>query len=145
MKETRTLLTLITLVSLFACSPSKRLSRLIALHPDLVKSDTVRVIDTTVVPGVVHDTIFKSTITKDTITIIDKQLTIKYYNDGKTTYIKGVCDTVFVVKEIPVTVHTVSPIKEVTVYPFWAYPALWVAILYIALTLAYVLRRMKII
>lgn len=95
-------------VTLFvACSPQKRLNRIIRNHPELIKSDTIYKQDTTVVNGVAHDTIFKTQITKDTVTIVDKQLTIKYYNDGKTTYLKGKCDTVWVVKEIPVVVNKV--------------------------------------
>lgn len=114
---------------LFSCSPQKRLSRLVRLHPELVKSDTIMVHDTTIVLGVVHDTIFRTQITKDTITIIDKQLTIKYYNDGKTTYLKGKCDTVWSIKEIPVTVHSVSPVKEVYVVRWWDWLSRAIALL----------------
>lgn len=130
---------------LFACSPQKRLNRLIKNNPELVKSDTILVKDTLIVDGTSKDTIFQSVVTRDTVTIVRDQLTLKYYSDGKTVYLKGTCDTVKIIREIPVTVRTVSPIREVTVYPFWAYPALWVAILYIALTLAYVLRRLRVI
>lgn len=99
------LLLLSTLIILFSCSPQKRLSILLKYHPELIQTDTVFKSDTTVVNGVIYDTTFVSQIITDTITIVDKQLTIKYFNDGKKTYIKGVCDTVFVIKNIPVTVY----------------------------------------
>lgn len=105
----RLLIVLLSL-SLFCCTPQKRLNRLVKNHPELVQHDTIFKMDTTVVNGVMHDTIFKTQITKDTVTIIDKQLTIKYFNDGKTTYIKGVCDTVWAVKEVPVMVNNTNAI-----------------------------------
>lgn len=119
----------ILLISILAsCSYEKRLTRakkklgnLVAEFPALVQHDTIMVSDTTIVPGVVHDTIFRTQITKDTITIIDKQLTIKYYNDGTTTYLKGVCDTVWAIKEIPVQVHSINPVKEVYLVNWYDY------------------------
>lgn len=92
-----------------SCSSEQRLARLIKKHPELVSKDTIFKRDTTIVNGVEHDTVFKSGITRDTVIIKDHQLTIKYFNDGKTTYIKGKCDTVFVVKEIPIQINSVQP------------------------------------
>lgn len=123
-------------ISLFACSPEKRLSRLIASHPELVQHDTIIRIDTTIVTGVQHDTIFTTQITKDTITIVDKQLTIRYYNDGKTTYLKGVCDTVKIIEKEPVYINSVNPVKEVHIIKWWdwlAYAISILAILFIIL------------
>lgn len=109
------LLSLLTLaVLIISCTPQKRLNRLIKHHPELIQNDTILKMDTTVVNGVQHDTVFTTTITRDTIVIKDKQLTIKYYNDGKTTYLKGVCDTVKIIKEVPVVVNKIeATIEEV--------------------------------
>lgn len=126
-----------------SCSPEKKLARLIRKHPELVKSDTVFKRDTTVVNGVQHDTVFHSTITRDTVIIRDKQLTIKYYNDGKTTYLKGVCDTVRVIKEVPVLVNSVNPVdvsREGSWYDRWVFRPL-AFILIILLSVEYLLRK----
>ncbi len=94
---------------LSSCSPEKRLARILRNNPELIKTETIYKRDTTIVAGAKADTIFATTITRDTLVIKEKQLTIKYYNDGKTTYLKGVCDTIKIIKEIPVQVFTVQP------------------------------------
>ncbi len=47
----------ISLLSLIACSPQARLSRILKNHPELVKTDTTSSIDTTSKPGVRIDTV----------------------------------------------------------------------------------------
>lgn len=96
-------------VTLFAqCTPQKRLSRLLRKNPELISKDTIFKSDTTIVYGTSKDTVFNTSITKDTLVIRDKQLEIRYYNDGKTTYLKGKCDTVWAIKEIPVQINSVE-------------------------------------
>lgn len=56
-------------------------------------------------------------------------MTYKYYNDGKTTYLKGKCDTVWAIKEIPVQVHSVNPFKEVHVIKWWDWMTYCISIL----------------
>lgn len=116
---------------LISCSPERRLARLIKKHPELVAHDTIYKSDTTIVNGVQHDTIFRTQITKDTVIIRDKQLTIKYYNDGKTTYLKGVCDTIRIIKEVPIMVNSVNPIRYITEPTKW-----WQWVLYVIAVLA---------
>jgi hypothetical protein len=89
----------------FACSPQKRINRIVKRNPELLQVDTITVTDT------IRDTIsvftertYYDTIVKalhDTITIEKDNLTIKYYYDTilKEAYIYGECDTVFL--EIP--------------------------------------------
>ena len=108
----------IILFWLASCSPEKRLYRLLKNHPELSRHDTTYKSIEVKVNGVIHDTTFLNTITQDTVTIIDKQLTIKYYNDGKKVYIKGICDTIFKEIQVPVTITTISPAKEVPV-AYW--------------------------
>lgn len=102
-------LTIFVLTLFVQCTPEKRLARLLSKHPKLIKKDTIFKTDTTIVNGVTTDTLFRTQITKDTLIIRDKQLEIRYYNDGKTTYIKGKCDTIFVIKEIPIQINSVQP------------------------------------
>ena len=103
------LIPLLTALLLFSCSPQKRLARLIKNNPDLVKSDTVKVHDTTFVKAIHTDTIIKSGITHDTVTIVKDKLVIKYFNNGKTVYLGGDVKRDTIVKEIPVVVNTVTP------------------------------------
>lgn len=104
---------------LISCSPEKRLARLVKSHPHLVSRDTIFRQDTTIIAEVWRDTVFTHTISKDTLVIREKHLEIKYYNDGKNVYLKGKCDTVFVVKEIPVVVNSVNPVTEVNKLTWW--------------------------
>lgn len=129
----KNLASVILLLSLFSCSPERRLYRLLKANPELSKHDTVISTISVLVPSVTTDTVFSNTITTDTITITKDNLKIKYYNDGKTVYLKGVCDTVTVYKDVPTFITTISPAKEVTVYPIWAWIALGVALMFLLL------------
>lgn len=81
-----------------SCSPVKRLERLHKNHPYLFENqrDTIRVPFEVIVPSVKHDTFFKHTHTKDTVTLVKDRLTIKYFNNGDTVYLSGKCDTITV-------------------------------------------------
>jgi len=105
------LLAVCTICVLVGCSPQKRLTRLVERHPELVQKDTVWIADTIVTIRAENDTVIVNSITRDTIIIKDRQLTIRYYNTGDSIYIKGECDTIKIIREIPVEVHTVSPVK----------------------------------
>lgn len=103
---------ILILAALFSCSPSKRLSRLILKHPELVKSDTTYISDTTVINKIRVDTAFKNEISRDTITITKERLTIKYFNRGDTIFWSSKVEADSIIKEIPVIVNTVSTVKE---------------------------------
>lgn len=103
---------ILILAALFSCSPSKRLSRLILKHPELVKSDTTYISDTTVINQIRVDTSFKNEISRDTTTITKERLTIKYYNRGDTIFWSSKVEADTIIKEIPVIVNTVTPVKE---------------------------------
>ncbi|MEI6574813.1 MAG: hypothetical protein WCO63_01390 [Bacteroidota bacterium] len=47
----------VSLLSLIACTPQARLSRILKNHPELVRTDTISSIDTTTKPGVRIDTV----------------------------------------------------------------------------------------
>ena len=109
----------IAIVMMCACSPQKRLNRLISNHPELIKNDTIYKNDTTVIFGATTDTVILDGVTKDTIIIREKQLTVKYYNDGTTVYIKGVCDTIIKIKKVIQTINTVTVQKLTKQQRFW--------------------------
>jgi hypothetical protein len=97
---------------LSSCSPQKRINRILRKHPELLVKDTLHIRDTIMVNGSSTDTVFQTTITKDTVVLKENNLTIKYYNDGKTTYLKGQCDTVRVPYEKLVPVDRVKNVTE---------------------------------
>lgn len=101
------LIILLSILFITGCTPGKRLAWLLRKHPELVRTDTIYRRDTTIIDGASADTVFHTQITRDTLIIRDKQLTIKYFNDGKQTFIQGKCDTVIVVKEIPTVVNSI--------------------------------------
>ena len=112
---------MIAIIFMCSCSPQKRLNRLLSKHPELVTTDTVYKNDTTVVFGTQIDTVILSGVTVDTVVIHDKQLTVKYYNNGKTVYLKGVCDTIVKIKKVISTVNTVSvkPLNRKERFVMW--------------------------
>lgn len=103
------LLPLLLIALLFSCSPQKRLNRLLKAHPELVKKDTIWRLDTTIIKEVKTDSVFHY-LQPDTLTIVKDRLTMKYFYNVKdsTVYLSGKCDTVFVVKKIPVTINSVT-------------------------------------
>lgn len=117
----RLLLILTALIALFSCSPEKRLSRLLKHHPQLIKTDTVWRADTVTVAGAKADTIFKFFNRDTTVVIREKQLTMKYiYNSKDSTIIlKGECDTVTVIRKVPVQVNTVTPVASISWWDRW--------------------------
>ena len=67
------LLPYILAIALLSCSPQKRLNRLVKKYPDLLSNDTIRVIDTLVIP----------TIQIDTTTIFIPHKTVEVINNEK--------------------------------------------------------------
>jgi hypothetical protein len=47
----------ILLIILASCSPQKRINRIVKKHPELLVSDTIRVVDTVIIEAVHFDTI----------------------------------------------------------------------------------------
>ena len=74
---------------LVGCTPQKKLNRLIKKHPELLQMDTIRIIDTIVVPEYTHDT---TTFIEyhDSVTVINNErIKIKYFLlGGKSTEVR---------------------------------------------------------
>ena len=91
---------------LFACTPQKRLNRLITRHPELLEMDTIVVIDTVIIENYNYDT---TTIIKfhDSMTVINNERVIlRYFYDTlrEVIYHEVEClgDTVYTEKIITV-------------------------------------------
>lgn len=67
-------------------------------------SDTLFISDTTYVDRVKKDTLFYYN-QKDTVIIREGRLTMKYFYNDSTVYLSGTCDTIKVIKEVPVIVN----------------------------------------
>lgn len=91
-------------IILSSCSPEYRLHRLVALHPELVKNDTIHIQDTTFLPELRIDTVVHESSLRDTITITKEKLTVKIHQVRDTVYIEARQnpDTIIITKEIPV-------------------------------------------
>ena len=115
---------------LFSCSPQYRLHRLVTKHPELSRVDTIKTIDTVIVPGIKTDTVFHSSVLKDTITITKEKLKIRLIEINDTIYLDAIVepDTVIIIKEILVDriVH-IEPVK-------WWVRYWWVLVILLGIT-----------
>jgi hypothetical protein len=80
----RHIVQVLAVILLVACSPQKRMNRLIKKFPNLVQLDTIKIVDTVIVPTIEHDTttIFKVS-THDTV-INSEKVFLKYFYDTLT-------------------------------------------------------------
>jgi len=128
----------ILVLLLIACSPQKRLNRLINKHPELLetKIDTIVVRDTIVIEN--YDTTVLSKLIKSdsTIVIDNSKVFLKYYYDTLRQEIhhQVECfgDTIFFYKEVPYKVEKVV-YKELTWWQQYKHLILVFALLILAL------------
>ena len=109
------LLIILTALTMIACSPKTRFTRLIEKHPELITTDSITIHDTVrvVVPEVKVDTVVKVNDLLDTIYIEKEQLKVKVWMKGDDVFIEGKCDTVYIDKiierRIPVRYYEKTP------------------------------------
>ena len=72
---------LLILLICVACSPSKRLNRIVKNNPHLLDSVKIEVIDTIYVERYVHDTITKIVKHDSTIVVDNERVFLKYFYD----------------------------------------------------------------
>jgi|688.fasta_scaffold155226_2 hypothetical protein len=110
---------LILLLFLSSCTPQKRLERLIRKHPELVRVDSVKIIDTIITQSVSIDTM-QVMNTYDTFIVNRDRLTVQVIRHQDSIYVYGKCagDTVVLERKIPVRIIEV---KESTSVPWWVY------------------------
>jgi hypothetical protein len=110
---------LILLLLLASCTPQKRLERLIRNHPELVRVDSVKIIDTVITQSVSIDTM-QVMNTYDTFIVNRDRLTVQVIRHQDSIYVYGKCagDTVVLERKVPVRIIEV---KESTSVPWWVY------------------------
>ena len=94
------------LLLLASCSPQRRLSRLLALHPELKTPDTLVLRDTIPIPQIQTDTILRLSTLHDTVTLHKDHLQVKIHRLHDTIYIQGktLPDTIYRTHHIPIQV-----------------------------------------
>lgn len=130
-------------VLLLACSPQKRMNKLIDKHPEFVQNDTLVFNDTIYIESVKADTVLWIDSMIDTVLIEKDNLKIRTVFRDNQIYIEGECesDTIYYTKEVPV---------EKVVYledPPWAYAnrfikrwLKWIVLLFMALGVAKIVK-----
>jgi len=130
-------------LTITSCSPVKRYNRLIKLHPELITSDTVTLVDTfrVIVPEVKVDTVVSVESLLDTVYLEQERLKVKVWMKGDQVFIQGKCDTVYVDKIIERKVPVKYYQKETTFSDVmkYIYKSIW--ILFAVLLIVYILYR----
>lgn len=109
----RSLSFILILILIVACSPQKKLNRLIKKHPELLTQDTLSLVihDTIYVENVHYDTTTQLYYHDSTIVVNNEKVYLKYFYDTLTREIfhEVTCygDTVYYTKEVPVIVDKV--------------------------------------
>ena len=116
MKQLTVILLTLTMI---ACSPTRRFTRLIEKYPYLITADTVVIKDTITlyVPEVHTDTVVTLKQLTDTVTLTKERVTVKawYVPKEKKVYIQGKCDPIYITK----IVERKVPVKYYEKYPWW--------------------------
>ena len=121
LKRTNSVLLILLLI---ACSPQKKLNRLISKHPELLQKDTLNLVihDTIIVESIHYDTTTQLYYHDSTIVVNNEKVYLKYFYDTLTREIfhEVTCygDTVFYTKEVPVVVEKVV-VEELTWWEKW--------------------------
>jgi len=104
MKIITKILFILFLCLIVSCSPSYRLNRLLALHPELKVPDTLFIRDSLIVPQIQVDTMLDFKTIRDTVIIQKDRLQIKLRRIHDTLFLTGKCkgDTVYITRKIPV-------------------------------------------
>lgn len=96
---------------LSSCTPEGKLNRLLKKYPQLVKTDTLFVSDTTIFERIEHDTllsIHQIMGSKDTIIIQKDRLTQKIYYYRDSLFVQGECAADTIIKEIPIYFNSIN-------------------------------------
>ena len=138
-------ISLLLLLFTISCTPEKRIARILANHPELIKSDTIHVTDTIITQGVKKDSSFYF-YQKDTIVIKKDNLIMKYFfNRDSTIYLSGEIKTDTIYKDRIVTINSVSVEAHLKWYEklqrFFIANFFWILVIVVVLYFAYRIMR----
>jgi len=97
--------------SFTACTPQRRLQRLVAHYSELLQADTLLVCDTLISAAIAADTAVPLTHLADTVVITRDRLEIKLVRINDTIHIKGKCKADTIVRELRVPVEKIKLVK----------------------------------
>ena len=120
-------LIIILTVLIVSCSPSKRINRIVKKHPELLVSDTIKVIDTVIIESVQYDTTTKFIEHKTVEVINNERVNLKYRYDTITNeihhYVECKGDTI--IKEVLVPYKQIQPVTMAKSMKF----GIWIVII----------------
>ena len=131
---------LILLVFFQACSPQKRLARLIKHHPELTVADTLKLRDTVISPLVTSDTMFNLQQMTDTMFIEKERLSVKLFRQRDTLYVEGKCKPDTIIREVRIPVEKVKIVKGNPKADFLG-KLLWALAAVIVITILFKIRK----
>lgn len=96
----------ITCVLVTSCACDYHMGKIRKKCPSILEKDTIRVHDTIKISSVERDSSFYY-MQKDTVIIKEGRLTMKYFYNttDSTVYLSGKCDTIRIIREIPVPIE----------------------------------------
>jgi hypothetical protein len=100
------------LILVCACSPQRRLERLIARHPELCIRDTVCIRDSVILPAVMADTALAVASVVQPVIIHKDRLEIEVRKVHDTLYIRGECKADTVYRTLRMPVDRIKLVKE---------------------------------
>jgi|TARA_R110000822_G_scaffold47189_4_gene125424 uncharacterized protein YceK len=109
-------------LTLSGCSAEWHLRKAVRKNPELLKSQTINVTDTIVLPGVaLMDTVILKQV--DTITLVKDRFRVKIMRSYDTLIIDGGCDSDTIIRtvrvDVPQLVVGESGFQRVQRYTFW--------------------------
>ena len=97
-----------------ACSPQRRLARLLEQHPELTVYDTVKFRDTVAIPAASADTLINLKQMTDTVFIEKDRLSVKLFRQHDTLYVEGNCRADTIYRELRIPVEKIKLVKTTT-------------------------------
>ena len=109
-------------LTLSGCSAEWHLRKAVRKNPELLKSQTINVTDTIVLPGVaLMDTVILKQV--DTITLVKDRFRVKLMRSYDTLIIDGGCDSDTIIRtvrvDVPQLVVGESGFQRIQRYTFW--------------------------
>lgn len=89
---------------IYSCSPEKRLHRLVVVHPELVKTDTIKISDTVITAGTEINTAIPVSLLKDTVIVEKEKFRLRFIEIHDTLFVEAeqITDTIILTRVIPV-------------------------------------------
>ena len=110
------------------CSPQRKLQRLVKRHPELMRVDTVRIMDTVRIPSVRVDTLWSvrefHELLHDTIVLTNERLRVEIWRHDSTIFMNSECADTTIIRELQIPVDRVI-IEKRQGAPTWL---LWLVI-----------------